>query len=91
MKNKRKDAETQKREEKSGASFAPSRLGVFALNESTVEEAALTWLKAIGWRIAHGPDIAPDTLAALRDALLPKLISGELQVADAERIVGEVV
>jgi type I restriction enzyme, S subunit len=28
------------------------------------------------------------TLAALRDALLPKLISGELRVADAEKIVG---
>jgi type I restriction enzyme S subunit len=28
------------------------------------------------------------TLAVLRDALLPKLISGELRVADAERIVG---
>ena len=27
-------------------------------------------------------------LAALRDALLPKLISGELRVPDAERIVG---
>lgn len=31
------------------------------------------------------------TLAALRDALLPKLISGELRVPDAERIVGRVV
>ncbi len=28
------------------------------------------------------------TLAAIRDALLPKLISGELRVPDAERIVG---
>ncbi len=28
------------------------------------------------------------TLAALRDALLPKLISGELRVPDADRIVG---
>lgn len=28
------------------------------------------------------------TLAAMRDALLPKLISGELRVPDAERIVG---
>lgn len=28
------------------------------------------------------------TLAALRDALLPKLVSGELRVPDAERIVG---
>lgn len=29
-----------------------------------------------------------NTLAALRDSLLPKLISGELRVPDAERIVG---
>ena len=28
------------------------------------------------------------TLAALRDTLLPKLISGELRVSDADRIVG---
>jgi type I restriction enzyme S subunit len=28
------------------------------------------------------------TLAALRDALLPKLISGELRIKDAERVVG---
>ena len=31
------------------------------------------------------------TLAALRDALLPKLISGELRVKDAERFLGRVV
>lgn len=31
------------------------------------------------------------TLAALRDSLLPKLISGELRVPDAERIVGRAV
>jgi type I restriction enzyme S subunit len=31
------------------------------------------------------------TLAALRDTLLPKLISGELRVKDAERIVGRAV
>lgn len=37
-----------------------------AFTESTVEEAALAWLEAIGWRIVHGPDIAPDTLAAER-------------------------
>jgi hypothetical protein len=30
------------------------------------------------------------TLAALRDTLLPKLISGELRVKDAERFVAEV-
>ena len=29
--------------------------------ESTVEDAALAWLESLGWSIAHGPDIAPDT------------------------------
>jgi hypothetical protein len=33
-------------------------------------------------------DAALEWLAALRDTLLPKLISGELRVPDAERIVG---
>ncbi|MGH8703391.1 MAG: type I restriction endonuclease subunit R, partial [Burkholderiales bacterium] len=34
--------------------------------ESVVEEAALAWLESIGWRVAHGPDIAPDMPAAER-------------------------
>jgi len=34
--------------------------------ESTVEQAALDWLEGIGWRIAHGPDIAPDMPSAAR-------------------------
>jgi type I restriction enzyme S subunit len=43
--------------------------------------------KALVDRIHHA--IAESrTLAALRDTLLPKLISGELRVPDAERIVG---
>ncbi|HWQ37503.1 MAG TPA: hypothetical protein VNM24_02680 [Burkholderiales bacterium] len=35
-----------------------------AFTEYDVEEAALAWLEAIGWRVAHGPDISPggDTL-----------------------------
>ena len=61
------------------------------LSESTVESAALSWLAALGWQVAHGPDIAPDTPGAERDdygqvvwerllldALLTKLVSGEL-------------
>ncbi len=36
------------------------------LTESDVESAALAWLEAAGWRIAHGPDIAPDTPLAER-------------------------
>jgi len=35
--------------------------------ESTVKDTALAWLEDIGWRIAHGPDIAPDMPAAERD------------------------
>ena len=31
------------------------------------------------------------TLSSLRDALLPKLLSGELRVSEAERIVGKAV
>jgi hypothetical protein len=31
--------------------------------ESVVEDAALAWLDSIGFSIAHGPDIAPDTLS----------------------------
>lgn len=32
---------------------------VTAFTESEVESAALAWLEAIGWSIAHGLDISP--------------------------------
>ncbi len=34
--------------------------------ESDVESAALAWLESLGWRVAHGPNIAPDMPAAER-------------------------
>lgn len=37
-----------------------------AFTESVVEEAALAWLADVGWRVAPGPDLAPDALAAER-------------------------
>ena len=37
-----------------------------SFNESTVEDAALGWLSGLGWRTAHGTDIAPDTPATER-------------------------
>jgi type I restriction enzyme R subunit len=37
-----------------------------AFAESTVESAALAWLESLEWSILHGPDIAPDTIAAER-------------------------
>jgi type I restriction enzyme, S subunit len=38
--------------------------------------------------MTHGES---ETLAALRDTLLPRLLSGELRVADAARSTGEAV
>jgi type I restriction enzyme R subunit len=35
--------------------------------ESVVEDAALAWLRELGYTIRHGPDIAPGELAAERD------------------------
>jgi type I restriction enzyme R subunit len=37
-----------------------------AFTESLVEQAALDLLEAVGWKIAHGPDVAPDTPSAER-------------------------
>ena len=37
------------------------------LTEAEVEQAALAWLSDLGWQVAHGPDIAPDTLNAERN------------------------
>lgn len=52
------------------------------LNESIVEDAALAWLGALGYAIVHAPQIV-----TLRDTLLPKLLSGELRVEGAERLI----
>ena len=37
------------------------------ITEADVEKAALEWLSALGWRVAHGPDIAPGAPDAERD------------------------
>ena len=36
------------------------------LTEADVESAALDWLAGLGWQVARGPDIAPDTPSAER-------------------------
>ena len=36
------------------------------ITEADVEAAALDWLTGLGWQVAHGPDIAPDTPSAER-------------------------
>ncbi len=40
-------------------------VGAF-FTESEVEEAALEWLDGLGWRVAHGPNVAPGRVAAER-------------------------
>ena len=50
-------------------------------NEWEVEEAALAWLAAIGWNIAHGPDIAPDALRAERSDYGDVVLEGRLRDA----------
>lgn len=42
------------------------------LSEIPGEQGTLDWQKAIGWEVAHGPDIAP------------RLEVGDLRVQDAE-------
>lgn len=36
------------------------------MTESIIEQAALAWLKSLGWTVKHGPEIAPGDLAAER-------------------------
>jgi type I restriction enzyme S subunit len=58
-----------------------------AFTESVVEKAALAWMESLG----RAAKVESRTLAALRDTLLPKLISGALRVKDAERFSGGIV
>ena len=37
-----------------------------AFTESTIEQAALAWLESVGWRVRHGPEIAPGEPGAER-------------------------
>lgn len=39
-----------------------------SLNESIVEEAALTWFGEQGYSVVHGPQLAPGEPAAERDS-----------------------
>ena len=54
---------------------------VSSFSESTVEAAALGWLGSIGWTVAHGPDIAPDTPNAERGDYGDVVLEGRLRTA----------
>lgn len=57
--------------------------------ESTIEQAAIDWLKELGYDYVFGPGIAffngaSRVLACLEYSLLPKLMRGEVRVKDVE-------
>ena len=54
------------------------------ITEADVEEAALDWLTGLGWQVAHGPDIAPDTPSAERDDYGQVVLERRLRDALAE-------
>jgi type I restriction enzyme R subunit len=49
------------------------------LNESIVEEAALTWFAELGYTVAHGPHLAPGEAAAERDSFGDVVLVGRLR------------
>lgn len=51
------------------------------ISESTVEQASLAWLEAIGWRVLSGPEIAPGEPSAERDDFRQVVLAGGLQEA----------
>ena len=51
------------------------------LTEADVEQAALEWLSGLGWQVAHGPDIAPDTPGAERDNYRQVVLEHRLRIA----------
>ncbi len=63
--------------------------------ESVVEDAALAWSESLGCAVKRGPEIAlgkltaerveSGTLEILPDAILPKLLPGEIWVKVLER------
>ena len=54
------------------------------ITEAEVETAALDWLRALGWQVAHGPDIAPGTPNAERDDYGQVVLERRLRDALAE-------
>ena len=54
------------------------------ITEADVEAAALSWLEGVGWRTAHGSDIAPDAPGAERNDYGQVVLERRLRDAIAE-------
>lgn len=51
------------------------------LNDSIVEDAALTWFRELGYRVGHGPHLAPGEPAAERDSFGELVHAGRVREA----------
>ena len=51
------------------------------LNESIVEDSALTWFGELGYAVGHGPNMAPGEPAAERDTFGDVVLAGRLREA----------
>ena len=56
-------------------------MSMTTITESDVEQVALALLCDLSWRVAHGPDIAPDTPGAQRDDYGQVVLEGRLRDA----------
>src|SRR5262249_18113767 len=52
-----------------------------SLNESIVEESALSWFKDLTYAVAHAPHLAPGEIAAERSSFADVLLVGRLREA----------
>ena len=57
---------------------------VTTITEADVESAALDWLRGLGWAVAHGPEIAPNTPNAERSDYGQVILERRLRDALAE-------
>ena len=69
---------------KNGLLHHNTRLTMTTLTEADVEQAALDWLQAAGWRVRYGPEIAPDTPDAERSGYDQVVLAQRLRDALAE-------
>src|SRR5216110_2665987 len=53
------------------------------LNESVVEEAALSWFRELGYTVANAPHLAPGEIAAERSSFADVVFIGRLRDAIA--------
>jgi type I restriction enzyme R subunit len=54
-----------------------------SFTESVVEDAALDWLRELGYAVAHGPEIAPEMPGTERASFADVVLAGRLRAAIA--------